>query len=211
MAELSQQWATLTDRLKQLAPKLAPQPLPRKMRSSAGFEALRPLCANQACRKELQQFATRIETCDNKVVSWHGTVNLATKTYSISSAKLMSADEAAVRDINSLLQLQANGDVARSKHLVELFLERNNHAATKIMAAQECISVAYALQVILRNMQNLSITVGGVKAPFRSDESLRTALAALFPAATSASKRAGGVAEHRKAKKQKKKHKKSKK
>ena len=68
----------------------------------------------------------------------------------------------------------------KSKHLVELFLERNDHAATSIMNAQECITIAYTMQVILRNIPNLSVTVGGVAAPFKKKESVVEALTALF-------------------------------
>jgi D-alanyl-D-alanine carboxypeptidase len=59
-------------------------------------------------------------------------------------------------------------------------LDRNDHAATKIVNAQECITIAYTLQVILRNIPNLGVTVGGVSAPFKQTDSVLAALASVF-------------------------------
>jgi hypothetical protein len=80
------------------------------MSSSTGFAALLPLCSTGACRKELKEYATKMEA-DDKVVSWVGSLDLAKRTFNIDNAEILSADEAAIRDVNALLQLQANGDV----------------------------------------------------------------------------------------------------
>jgi hypothetical protein len=80
------------------------------MSSSTGFEALLPLCSNQACRKELKQFASDNEV-EDKAVSWVGKLDVAKRTFAIKSVDLLSTDEAAIRDVNAFLQLQANGDV----------------------------------------------------------------------------------------------------
>ncbi|KAF0689572.1 Aste57867_18991 [Aphanomyces stellatus] len=167
----------LQARLQKLAPTLALQPMPKLALPTAkhgvkathairGQDLLLALCATdeqRECVVELVEKHTppTPEGDDEEAeLSFTGAFDSKTNTFSLTKAVFLNERQQLVHRFVELMELQLE-DPESATEVLELLLTENGHSAKDVHIAEECLTVAYALQTLLRAFPSIPLTIQG--------------------------------------------------
>ncbi|OQR87044.1 hypothetical protein ACHHYP_09604 [Achlya hypogyna] len=165
--------AQLQSRLAQLAPKLAPQPMPKFQPTHAkgtagktahvarGLDLLLLMCATQSQKEEVLELVQKFnKKPDTDEVAVLGAFDAATNAFNLTKAIYLNETQLLVHNFVELVELQIEDPEAASEAMQTLLTE-NGHEASDLATAEECLSVAYALHTLLRAFPSIPFSIQG--------------------------------------------------
>ncbi|RHX96979.1 hypothetical protein DYB36_008048 [Aphanomyces astaci] len=149
----------LQERLAKLAPKLALQPMPKiavakgkhgTKTSSAlrGVDLLLALCATDDQREQVVELVEKFNPSEMEL-ALTGALDAKTNKFNLTKAVFLTDDQLVVHRFVELIELQLE-DPESAAGSVALLLTENGHSAADTHVAEECLTIAYALQTLLR-------------------------------------------------------------
>ncbi|RHY23237.1 hypothetical protein DYB25_008429 [Aphanomyces astaci] len=149
----------LQERLAKLAPKLALQPMPKiavakgkhgTKTSSAlrGVDLLLALCATDDQREQVVELVEKYNPSEMEL-ALTGALDAKTNKFNLTKAVFLTDDQLVVHRFVELIELQLE-DPESAAGSVALLLTENGHSAADTHVAEECLTIAYALQTLLR-------------------------------------------------------------
>ncbi|KAG9406568.1 hypothetical protein AC1031_002886 [Aphanomyces cochlioides] len=160
--------ADLQEHLAKLAPNLPPQPMPKiafnkgkhgVKTSSAlrGQQLLQALCVTDEQREHVGELVAKYNPNDLEM-ALVGAFDDKTKKYDLKKALFLNEKQLLVHNFVELMELQLEDDESATESL-ELLLTENGHSTDDVHIAEECLSVAYALQTLLRAFPHIPLSI----------------------------------------------------
>jgi len=162
---------------------LPPQPFPRSVKD--GSDGLCKLvCGNDEVlsvtfHEKLNVLLPRnIDAGED--ITFFAKLDPQKKCLSVYRAQKTSQETLNLRNVDLFFENQVNSGAGAGKPEIRKFLASNKMDTDNLHLAQECYSMAYAMQVLLRNLPNLKTTVNGVSVPVSTAASVEKILVGLF-------------------------------
>ncbi|RHZ01010.1 hypothetical protein DYB37_010712 [Aphanomyces astaci] len=161
----------LQERLAKLAPKLALQPMPKiavakgkhgTKTSSAlrGVDLLLALCATDDQREQVVELVEKYNPSELEL-ALTGAFDAKTNKFNLTKAVFLTDDQLVVHRFVELIELQLE-DPESAAGSVALLLTENGHSAADTHVAEECLTIAYALQTLLRAFPSIPLAIQGL-------------------------------------------------
>jgi hypothetical protein len=90
-----------------------------------------------------------------------GKMDVTNKQFDLVEMRWMTENQMRVHLLNQLFNLQLQGSDEDMDEAVGIFLEENQYQSSQKEKAEECFTVAYALQTLLRAFANIPIAILG--------------------------------------------------
>ncbi|EQC40017.1 hypothetical protein SDRG_02676 [Saprolegnia diclina VS20] len=165
--------AQLQHRLAELAPKLAPQPMPKFQPTHSkatvgktahvarGLDLLMLMCATQAQKEEVLELVQKFnKSPESDEIAILGAFDAATNAFNLTKATYLSETPMLVHNFVELVELQVE-DPEAAAEAIDALLATNGHDVSERSIAEECLSVAYALHTLLRAFPSIPFTIQG--------------------------------------------------
>lgn len=177
----------LQDKLLAQCVHFPPQPLPRSVKDgSAGLCQL--VCGNNhdlavAFHKKLESLLPR-NIDEGEDITFFAKLDPQKKCLDVYHAQKASRELRELRNVDVFFEKQVNSEAGAGKAEIRKFLAANKMDTDDMHLAQEHYSIAFAMQVLLRNLPSLKVSVKGESVPVSSVASVEKIVARLFDTET---------------------------
>ncbi len=113
------------------------------------MELLLLLCATEDQQERVLELVQKFNKDNDLELAISGAFDAQSNTFNLTKASFLNEQQLAVHNFMEVMQLRLE-DPESAKEILELLLTENGHSASAMHIADECLTVAYALQTLLR-------------------------------------------------------------